>query len=1176
MKNRNLLAGVCAFAIAGALTTLPAHADNESDADSAESTDESVDARIGVFAKSITSSPFSVSGSDFFGSNGLVETVPRIEMRSAASYSSLADLNFSRVSRAHNAIPVGPNPEIIARDDVGIDGTIDVGNTQPSVVQLFLQDNTTGGVFFNCTGTMINPRTVLTAAHCLNADSSEAYGLPGAGSSSVLISSGVDTSTRLFNYLGGGLGYNEGGVATSTDVIIHPSSNIDDGALPFPWADVALVALDAPVTDIPAMPILMTPLTELTHVTQVGYGGFGTAATGDVGIGFLRRVGENMLGALASPADLIDTAFSDFAPSATVLGFESQAFYFTDFDNPDRTPEQQAGCDFNGSGINCVDLDAVLAIDWFDGDALPNEVATAPGDSGGPLIADQLNGPPVIIGVLSGGFDFFGIGNTYGDVSFYNPIFPFFEFISENTSYKYVSAKRGSGVWSDPDHWTQDLDPGFLVQDGPDGLLVNALPEGPEPGVYETGPKLGNILGVDISGNADLDSIVLPPEGTPNFGGNIPESSALLGPGSTGFVPNNTDGTPGTSFSAPAQYFDVILSQQGRTTVDIDVEIDRLTLDNPNARLEVPEGLNFTSIIGYEQFNGRSFIDGSLNTGLVALSGGRFEGTGTVSTNAFFNLAGELAPAGIFKRGTLTIDGDYVQASGGSLLSNARFASRGNTADLLSITGDASLAGNLVVSATGRPEFGDEVTVLSANSILGDFDDVFLVARSSLLFADTRVEGSDVIVEIDAVPFADVFTETHTFSSLGLALDALRFNGRYAEFSDLFGVIDSAGVDTLMPTLSSLTPVSAFDQTFTANAFSSRFTGQISQRTLSLRGGSRAEGGFTAAGDANYALAGNAPTETGQMGFFGTVSGAFLNASQQPSTPSYDTFGTAFLDTTGPATGSQSSLGFTSKFDQVSLTEAGEITLGADMAVSEGLRLGFAISNVRNSQYSFGDEQLQADLSRSVAVFASYTQGDMFADGYIGSASQRYGVDREVQGDFRDTAISNRAIGETKGLQNFGGMRVGYAMEIAKGLEIGPVASMDYSSSQIAGYDEFSTGAFGLAVAERTFTSVGAKAGAMASFDVQTGKNSSFQAFGSVAYAQELADTADIVTANFFGAEDTPFSIANQLDPQWVSLNAGAEMRMGDNLTAAFSITSDMGRGPLSNERAQASVSWRF
>jgi outer membrane autotransporter protein len=136
--------------------------------------------------------------------------------------------------------------------------------------------------------------------------------------------------------------------------------------------------------------------------------------------------------------------------------------------------------------------------------------------------------------------------------------------------------------------------------------------------------------------------------------------------------------------------------------------------------------------------------------------------------------------------------------------------------------------------------------------------------------------------------------------------------------------------------------------------------------------------------------------------------------------------------------------------------------------------------------------------------------------------------------------------------------------------------SMDYVRNRIGGYDEIGAGAFGLSIADRTFTSMGAKAGAMASFDIRSGQNTAIRAFGSVAYARELADTQDVVTAHFFGAADTPFTISNQLDPEWVSVNAGAEMQVGANLRASISVTSDMGRGVLSNDQAQASLSWRF
>lgn len=1047
------------------------------------------------------------------------------------------------VRRSLEAVPVPPDAELIVRDDVGVNFG-DPGNTQPSVVQIFVQNNQTGGIFFNCTGTLINPRTVLSAAHCFNSRSSEAYGVIGAAPFSLLVATGQSTNTRLFEYVGNGSSYSQGGVATSTDVVIHPTANLDNGGLPFPWADVAFVALDEPITDVGSMPILLSPLTELTRVIQVGYGtngtGSGTAAPGS---SFLRRVGENQLGLIGSLGDYIDGVFPAFAPSTQVLGQPSQAFYWTDFDNPDRTPEQQAGCEFTGDNISCASIDAVLAIDYFDGDALPLESGTAPGDSGSPLIVADLYAFPVVSAVLSGGFDFFGLGSVYSDVSFYNPLYPFFEFITENTPYKYVSAKAGFGNWSDPKHWTQDLDPGFFVDDG-SGNLVNGIPNGAEPGIFASGPKLGTVLGQDISGNTDA-----PTPGFEDFDITLPESSPLLGPGSTGFVPNNTDGDPGSAFVAPAQYFDVMLNRPGRTKVDIDVEIDKLALDHWLATFVLPRDQTFTTIIGYEQFNGRAQIDGQFNAGLVALFGGVTEGEGTIASEAVFNFGAGLAPGGLFGIGTLTIDGDYVQLADGALLINASKRRQTITSDLLSITGDASLAGKLIVSSTGNMRFGDEFTVLSANSIFGAFDDTLLVTLSPLLFAQSRVEGGDVIVDINALRLSDLFAGRNNLQSLGATIDALRFGGRYAEFASLFDIIDGAGFESLVPTLNSLTPVSAFNQSMIATNFSQRFTGQLSQRTLSLHGGNKAVAGFSTAGGAVAGIAQTGAAEPGKMGFFGTVSGSFLVTSQERNSGN-------------------------NAFEEAAFTQAGELTLGTDMRVSDDLTVGFAMTSVRNGMAATGLQPRVDDTSVSGAAYAAMRMGRGFADMYVGFSRQNFGLSRVSQGDFQSTFDS--ALGKADGRQSLGGMRAGYAFNLLPGFEAGPIASIDYVRSDLGGYSEFGAGAFGLTVLERSFTSVGSKLGLMAALDRGIGRRGRLSAFGSVAYARELADTRDEVTAVLADAADVPFTIVNQLEPDWISASAGADLWLGSRLSVGVSGHSDLGRGILTNNQARMNVNWRF
>ncbi len=1163
MNNRILMSGVGSLALAGALAASPAYANDGVEADLVGPVAEDTETADGNDARAAMAPLNTFSGMDTGAFN--------------VTFEGVTDFRRQFTDGDYIGSITGPDSELSVRDDVGVDFG-DPDNVAPYAVHIFRQRNSDGGVFFNCSGSVINPRTILTAAHCVNQSSgglatfsSEEYGLPGSGASTtLLIATGQTSADRLFDgYLATGAGYNEGGLASSTDVIIHPTGNLDNGGLGFPWADVALVAVDAPITDVPSLSILLTPLSELTHVLQVGYGTNGTGLTGGTGAGssFLRRIGENTLGMLGSLGDYIDPIFPDFAPSTQVLGFESQPYYWTDFDNPDRTPEQQAGCDFTGSNISCGTLDDVLAIDYFDGDALPLEAGTAPGDSGSPLVVDQLAEFPLAIGVLSGGFDFFGLGSAYSDVSFYNPLFPFFEFITENTPYKYVSAVAGDGNWSDASHWTQDLDPGFFIQDA-NGDIVNGIPTGNEPGILETGPKIGTVLGVDISGN---NTDVTP--GFEGFDVTVPESSALLGPGSTGFVPMNTDGTIGVAFENPAQYFEVHLNNAGRTTVDMDVEIDKLVVGSPDAELGIGAPWSFDVIQDIEQFGGVVENDGTINTPFYFLLSGELSGDGgTINTNALLNIAGLVNAGGAGSFGSMTVNGDFLQTSGGGLWSDfSRGRRRVITSDTYDVTGTALLGGALIVATDDRrPRFGTEYTALTAGAIDGTFDETILVSNSATLAAESRVEGNEVIVNIVARSLRTLLGRGSRMESLGTSLDSLR-SARFAEFVGLFDYVDAASIDTLGATLASLTPVNAFNQTFAANAMSHRFTGQIAQRNLTLRSGSKASGAFSAAGNASFAIAGGAPAEVGKIGMFGTASGVYRNGGQiQQGVTGNGFSGFGAFGVNGVSTGDIGA----NTFEQSALTQSGEITIGADMRLSEGFSFGVAVSNIRNSQDTLTGGQTQGDLSKSVAVYASYNDGGLFADGYAGTADLRLGANREAGGEF--ALAYDNALGQSDSSQVFGGVRMGYAFDLADGIEMGPVASVDYLNNRLGGYDETGAGAFGLSVAERTFTSVGAKLGAMASFDIMTSEKSALRAFGSVAYARELGDTEDVVSAHFFGAADTPFSISNSLDPEWVSVNAGAEMLLGNNFSASVSVTSDMGRGVLSNDQAQASLSWRF
>ena len=116
---------------------------------------------------------------------------------------------------------------------------------------------------------------------------------------------------------------------------------------------------------------------------------------------------------------------------------------------------------------------------------------------------------------------------------------------------------------------------------------------------------------------------------------------------------------------------------------------------------------------------GLSSFNGDMPNANVTMTGGRAQGTGTVGS---FDLqGGTLAPGNSI--GTLTVVGDYVQGSAGTLEIETDAA--GN-ADALDIGGTASLDGALnVIAETGDYALVTEYQIISADGgIAGDFDGV--------------------------------------------------------------------------------------------------------------------------------------------------------------------------------------------------------------------------------------------------------------------------------------------------------------------------------------------------------------------------------------------------------------------------------------------------------------------
>ena len=1096
----------------------------------------------------------------------------------AAAQDRLPNLESIAYGGALNPADVFSEPNIVISAPGTPTTAQDPGNGVNGVGQMTISSG--GGGVGLCTGTLINPRTVIFAAHCVNenaagtgAQNPWGYGAQGGG---IPIAFGFQQNNRpalldwfLPTTTNGAVNTqqyktNTANFLYNVNQVVYNAGSLKLGlAQNFLQGDVAIATLDTPAANVPTWALLLSALPAPAtigdttgtgyHVTITGYGRSGQGGTlvGDTnGVDYRRRIAENTIGILGSFDDLNGFLYGE-------TGGMPQNLYQLDFDDPRRGTAAASPYDIN------VFKDAPLA----------KEGTTAGGDSGGPLILDRTFAKQVVIGVLSGGNRFFAQTpfGAYGTASFYQPLYLFADYIAANNPYRYAQAKTGDGLWTDASHWVTALDPNYQII--VDGKLVNGVPATVGAGIAGDGNKFGQICFqtdcLDVkTGVETIDGVPVANGPRPAAGPTLTALSPTLAnglPGASNFVPNNID--PDRTTQRSARYYDVTLSAAGTTTLNSAVTVDKFTVAGSTAKLAVTSAGSLTSLMTINQVTGTVQNDGVIATpGDYFMLAGLLTGSGRINTPFFTSVAGMIAPGTTGTIGTLTIGGNGVLASSTNLLidlgpngtsDKLAFAATTFNAAGVATNGIANLGGRVgfapVAGQTIR--YDDLYTIVTAQ---GGITGAFAAATplSAILTPSYVYSANAVQVRILAGQYRNVVAATPVQSAYAGLLDQNRSN--YAALSNVYGSLDLQNAATIRSTLEGLAPRAETLKSSlgiaSIDTMSRFYRDHIAQ--IDTRGG--LGGTLALIGKPVQVASLMASDLPGGQDMMSDSSGTVLQQGRLPDDMSGFIAG-GYIDGKSRSMPGTNPFGGHDKFDGYFAAA------GLEKQAGEGGVIGFSFSYTSTDGTTGGIAQrAKGELFQGTLYGKLETASGIVLDTQFSAGAFVAKTDRTV--GFVGT--NYRLRGTDNALTVVSEVGLGKAFDLST-LKVGPRVSM--RASHIGFGKSIETGGGPALFVDRdSFDSLQGRAGLV------LGGSGSFQPYAAANYVHDFQSTPGVFGANFVGGigPNALFALAGQ-DKNWGELSAGLTL-VGDRVDISVGADTTVERKDVSNQSYKGSIKIRF